>query len=77
MRINSMKTKVWTCAREPTFNTNIYSGNHPIARVSSFKYSDSLITADRKSWQEIKQKIGQAKTAFIKKREIWHWEKWT
>ncbi|XP_050431417.1 uncharacterized protein LOC126839986 [Adelges cooleyi] len=41
-----------------------------INSVSSFKYLGSLITSDGKSSQEIKQRIGQAKAAFIKKKKI-------
>lgn len=29
MRMNSSKTKILVCAREPTLNTNIHLGNHP------------------------------------------------
>lgn len=35
-RINSSKTKKLVCAREPTFNTNIYLGNHLTVQASSF-----------------------------------------
>jgi len=70
MRINSNKTKILVYAREPTFNTNIHLGNHLITQVSSFKYLGSLITADGRSSQEIKQRIGQTKKAFIKKKRI-------
>lgn len=41
-----------------------------IAQVSSFKYLGNLITADGRSSQEIKYRIGQAKTAFKKKKRI-------
>jgi len=53
MRINSSKRKILVCACEPTFNTNIYLGNHIIAQVSSFKYLGSLKAADGRSLQEI------------------------
>jgi len=63
MRINSSKTNILVCAREPKFNTKIYLGNHLIAQITSFKYLGSLITADGRSSHEIKQRIEQAKTA--------------
>lgn len=70
MRINSGKTKILICAREPTINANIYLENPLISQVSSFKYLGSLITSDGRSSQEIKHRIGQAKTALIKKKNI-------
>ncbi|VVC36881.1 Reverse transcriptase domain [Cinara cedri] len=70
MRINSSKTKILVCAREPTINANIYLENQLISQVSSFKYLESLITSDGRSSQAIKQRIGQAKTTFIKKKKI-------
>jgi len=70
MHINSGKTKILVCAREPTINANIYLENQLISQVISFKYLGSLITSDGRSSQEIKQRIGQAKTAFIKKKKI-------
>lgn len=70
MHTNSSKTNILVCAREPTINANIYLENQLISQISSFKYLRSLITSDGRSSQEIKQRIGQAKTAFIKKKKI-------
>uniref|UniRef100_A0A2S2NHJ5 Uncharacterized protein n=1 Tax=Schizaphis graminum TaxID=13262 RepID=A0A2S2NHJ5_SCHGA len=70
MHINSGKTKILVCARKLKIHANIYLENQLISQVSSFKYLGSLITSDERSSQEIKQRIGQVKTAFIKKKKI-------
>jgi len=70
MRINSGKTKILVCARWPAINANIYLEKQLISEVSSFKYMESLITSDGRNSQEIKQRIGQAKSSFIKKKKI-------
>lgn len=70
MRINSGKTKILICAREPTISANIYLENLLISQIFSFKYLGSLITSDGRNTQKIKQRIGQAKTVFIKKKKI-------
>jgi len=49
MLINSGKTKILVCAREPTIIANIYLENQFISQVSSFKYLRSLITLDGRS----------------------------
>lgn len=49
--------------------TNIYLENQLVAQVFSIKYLGSLITVDGKRTREIEQRIGQAKTAFVAKKE--------
>lgn len=58
------------CVRKSTVNINIYLRHRLIARVSSLKYLGSSITDDGRSMQDIKQRIGQEKTEFIKKKKI-------
>uniref|UniRef100_A0A8D8VGN7 Reverse transcriptase domain-containing protein n=1 Tax=Cacopsylla melanoneura TaxID=428564 RepID=A0A8D8VGN7_9HEMI len=69
MKINMKKTEVLVCSKEPE-TVNILVNNEPIKQVKHFKYLGSTITENAKSLMDIKQRIGQAKTAFMKNKSI-------
>lgn len=70
MKINVKKTKVMKVSRKEggTVNTNLEG--QKIEQVNRFKYLGSWITDDGRSELEIKSRIGMAKTAFNKRKEL-------
>ena len=70
MKINIGKTKVMKFSRQPS-EINIALDGTRLDQVDRFKYLGSTLTADGKSSNEIKTRIAMAKTAFVKRRELW------
>lgn len=71
MNINTNKTEGFlVCARNSAIRANIYLNGQLITQVQKFKYSGNLITSNGRSAEKIKQRIGQAKSEFIKEKEI-------
>ncbi|KAL4097313.1 hypothetical protein QTP88_022107 [Uroleucon formosanum] len=70
MKINSTKTKILVCARDPKVRTDVYIGNQKLEQVEEMVYLGSKITSDGKSVHEIKQRIALAKIAFSKKHKL-------
>ena len=52
----------------PICSINIH-GN-PLKQVNKFKYLGTILTSDGKSQTEVRRRIGQAKTAFLKMKNI-------
>jgi len=70
MKINSAKTKVLGCARDPKIKTEAYIDSQKLEQVDEMVYLESKITSDSKSVREIKQCIALAKTALVKKHKL-------
>lgn len=70
MKINVKKTKVMRVSRTGEGEINIFIEGQRVEQVSKFKYLGSLITADGKCEEEIKSRIGIAKDAFSKRKEL-------
>lgn len=72
MRMNSVKTKILVCARDPKVNADVYIGSKKkkLEQVEEMVYLGSKITSDGKSVRETKQRIALAKTAFSEKHKL-------
>ena len=70
MKINSTKTKILVCARDPKVKADVYIGNQKLEQVEEMVYLGSKITSDGKNVHEIKQRITLAKIAFSKKQKL-------
>jgi hypothetical protein len=70
MKINSTKTKILVCARDPKVKADVYIGNQKLKQVEEMVYLGSKIISDGKSVHEIKQRIALAKIAFSKKQKL-------
>ena len=70
MKINSTKTKILVCARDPKVKADVYIGNQKLEQIEEMVYLGSKITSDGKSVHEIKQRIALAKIAFSKKQKL-------
>uniref|UniRef100_A0A8D8SS06 Reverse transcriptase n=1 Tax=Cacopsylla melanoneura TaxID=428564 RepID=A0A8D8SS06_9HEMI len=69
MKINMNKTEILMCSKE-TEEVNIHIKDIPIKQTKTFKYLGSCITEDGKSTSDVRQRIGQAKAAFHKKKTL-------
>jgi hypothetical protein len=70
MKINVKKTKAMKISRKGEGDINILIDAQRVEQVSKFKYLGSLITADGRCEAEIKARIGMAKDAFSKRKEL-------
>ncbi|XP_025413749.1 uncharacterized protein LOC112685915 [Sipha flava] len=70
MKINSTKTKILFCARNPKVKDDVYIGNQKLEQIEEMVYLGSKITSDGNSVHEIKQCIALAKIAFSKKHKL-------
>src|SRR5207253_3578250 len=71
MKINVKKTKVMRVSRkgEGTVNIGVIEGVR-VEQVDRFRYLGSMITADGRCESEIRIRIGMAKDAFGKRKEL-------
>ncbi|KAI5729179.1 hypothetical protein M8J77_026485 [Diaphorina citri] len=69
MKINMRKTEIMACTKE-TEAVNILVNRQPIKQTKTFKYLGSTITENAKSTTDVKQRIAQAKVAFLKKKTL-------
>jgi len=69
LKINAAKTKALVCYKKIIPSINITLENKEIIQVDYFKYLGSIITEGEKSTKEIKNRIGQAKNTFLKKKK--------
>ncbi|KAI5734139.1 hypothetical protein M8J77_003012 [Diaphorina citri] len=69
MKINMRKTEIMACTKE-TEAVNILVNRKPIKQTKTFKYLGSTITENAKSTTDVKQRIAQAKVAFLKKKTL-------
>ena len=70
MRINVKKTKVMKVCRKGDGAVNITLEGQKVEQVMKFKYLGSWITADGRCELEVKSRIGMAKAAFAKRKEL-------
>ena len=67
LRLNVSKTKVMVISKtEASIRTNIVIDGEALEQVEKYKYLGSVITQDGRCKEEIKTRIGIAKTAFNK-----------
>ena len=71
LRINRAKTECMVVSKRNE-NTECVLKIHqePIKKVEEFQYLGSIVTADARSTTEIKRRIGIAKTAFRKMKNL-------
>ena len=70
MKINVKKTKTMVISRERGKTVNIAIDGKLVEQVDRFKYLGVVITDDGRSLQSIKERIGIAKDAFYKRKEL-------
>jgi hypothetical protein len=70
MKINAKKTKVMKVSRKGGGTVIINLEGQKIEQVNKFKYLGSWITDDGRCEVEIRSRIGMAKTAFNKRKEL-------
>uniref|UniRef100_A0A8D8S3W4 Craniofacial development protein 2 n=1 Tax=Cacopsylla melanoneura TaxID=428564 RepID=A0A8D8S3W4_9HEMI len=63
MRINVGKTKVMKIGKEET-RINITLGGQQLEQVNSFKYLGAIVNSEGNTTEEIRKRIGMAKTAY-------------
>ena len=70
MKINVKKTKVMRVSKKGEGDISIFIEGQRVEQVQKFKYLGSLMTADGRCEEEIKVRIGMAKDAFSKRKEL-------
>ena len=70
MEINIKKTKVMVISKEEGIKCNIKLENTTLEQVSKYKYLGSWITEDARCVEDIRARIGMAKTAFWQNKEL-------
>ena len=70
MKINVKNTKTMMISREREKTVNIAIDGKLVEQVDRFKYLGVVITDDVRSLQSIKERIGIAKDAFYKRKEL-------
>src|ERR1043165_114807 len=70
MKINVKKIKSLVVSRKGEGTVNIIVEGQRVKQVKRFKYLGSLITEDGRCIEDLKQRIGVAKDAFNKRREL-------
>jgi hypothetical protein len=70
MKVNVKKTKVMKVGRKDGAAMNIFIEGGKVEQVSKFKYLGSWITEDGRTETEVKERIGMAKEAFNKRKEL-------
>ena len=70
MKINVKKTKVMKISKKGGGRVNILIDGQKVEQVDKFKYLGAWITEDGRCETEIKARIGMAKGAFSKRKEL-------
>src|ERR1051325_1310566 len=70
MKINVKKTKSMIVSRKGEGTVSITVDGKRVEQVKRFRYLGSLISEDGRCIEEVKQRIGMAKDAFNKRREL-------
>ena len=68
--LNEKKTKWMILSWDPGQNTKIIVNNKEIEKVKEFRYLGRIITENLSPEVEVKQRIRQAKTAFLKMKNF-------
>src|SRR6478609_6456300 len=70
MKINIKKTKAMVVSRNGGERVNITVEGQSVEQVSKFRYLGSLISEDGRCLDDVKTRIGMAKDAFSKRKEL-------
>jgi hypothetical protein len=70
MKINVKKTKVMVVSREEGKAVNLTIDGQKVEQVKTFKYLGAIMTENGSCIEEVKARIGMAKVAFNKTREL-------
>src|SRR6476659_2256420 len=70
MKINIKKTKTKVVSRNGGERVNITVEGQSVEQVSKFRYLGSLISEDGRCLDNVKTRIGMAKNAFNKRKEL-------
>lgn len=70
MKINTTKTKIMVISKQGYIPTNIHIDGHQIEQVRKFKYLGCHITDDLDPESEIKVRIEQARSTFVKMKKF-------
>src|SRR6476469_2758208 len=70
MKINIKKTKAMVVARNWGQRVNITVEGQSVEQVSKFRYLGSLTSEDGRCLDDVKTRIGMAKGAFNKRKEL-------
>src|SRR5580698_3994309 len=70
MKINVKKTKAMVVSREEGKAVNLTTDGHKVEQVKTFKYLGVIMTENGSCIEAVKARIGMAKLAFNKTREI-------
>ena len=70
MRINIKKTKTMVVSKKDGRTVSIMIDGQKVEQVKTFKYLGSVIAEDGRCMDDIKQRIGCAKDAFNKRKEL-------
>jgi hypothetical protein len=70
MKINVKKTKRMVVSKEGGVKISIVVDGQNIEQVTKFKYLGAIISEDGRCLEDVKARIGMAKDAFIKRREL-------
>jgi len=70
MKVNVKKTKVMRISRQGGGKVNLVIGGQCVEQVTKFKYLGSYISEDGRCEEEIRVRIGVAKEAFSKRKEL-------
>ena len=70
MKINIKKTKAMVVSRNGGERVNITVEGQSVEQVSKFRYLGSLISEDGRCLDDVKKRIGMAKDAFNKRKEL-------
>ena len=70
MALNVKKTKIMVIDKKNSIASNIYAEGEKLEQVKKYKYLGSWITENGKCLEEVKNRIGQAKTEFWNCKEF-------
>ena len=70
MKVNVKKTKAMVVSKDKGIVVNITVDGQQVEQVAKFKYLGSLLSEDGRSLEDVKVRIGMAKDAFNKRREL-------
>jgi len=70
MKINVQKTKSMVISTEEGSQVNIIVDGQRVEQVIKFKYLGSILSSDGRCLDDVKARIGMAKDAFNKRREL-------
>jgi hypothetical protein len=70
MKVNAKKTKTMLVSKRPGREISILIEGQNLEQVTKFKYLGAIITENGKCDEEVRMRIGMAKDAFYKKKEL-------